>query len=132
MIAFDLDGVFVGDISPNMLCPLEEMLKTRLLQSPVFQPNFDFYIITGRPVIDKDGTLTWIEQFFQVKPTKIFHENLNIEDPIKYKSRVLAENPEITVFVESDYNQMIELQKLNPNVRVFLFNDLLNYLFCNI
>lgn len=125
MIAYDIDGVLLGDIFPSPNCSLEELLKARVNMAPIFVPDGEYYLITGRPVIDSSGTLQWIKNFFPNMPNKVFHDNLYFSRPVEYKSKVLSEHPEITIFIESDLTQADFLGKKHPEIEVIWFKTLI-------
>jgi hypothetical protein len=117
MWAFDLDGVFISDqFGWENDDELKMMLKVRTTNlRPIFQPNFPFYIITGRPKIDEEATLTWVRNNFNTPPLKVFHDNETHLGPVAYKIRVLQEESDIDFFVESCPKQVLELRKAKYN-----------------
>jgi hypothetical protein len=125
MIAWDIDGVFTSDLI-YVDDRLEHLLHFRHNHiRPIFEPSGAFYLITGRPVEDKPHTLNWIEQFWENKPLKVFHDNPNIKRASDYKLSVLLSNPDIDTFVESSELQirMINkgLQKAQRHIKVIHF-----------
>ncbi len=128
MIAFDLDGVFLGDITFSDDDERDNMLHVRVNNiNPTFIPTGDYYIITGRPVQDKDGTLAWIAKKFSNPPKEVFHEShhFGTEHAINYKVAVIKDHPEIITFVESDKEQAVAIgQQVDCNV--ICFTDLIN------
>lgn len=125
MLAFDLDGIFLPDIvyQPETVSTVHRV-RTSLLK-PIFIPDQPYYIITGRPVDDREETLAWIDQF-AMHPKAVFHDNRDIQYPVLYKERVLKEHDEITHYIESDAAQVAYLTDRVP-CRVMLFDDLLRY-----
>ena len=124
MLAFDLDGIFVPDIiyQPETF-EMVHAVRTRLMR-PIFIPEKPYYIITGRPVVDRVGTLHWIEAF-AMGPERVFHENVDVENPVLYKEAVLREHTEITCYVESDERQAEYLRESVPGCTVMWFAELL-------
>jgi hypothetical protein len=111
MIAFDLDGVFVPDLK------WDESKHTHLLyfrhnhMYPIFTPIGEYSIITGRPFGDREETMKWIEGFFDNKPKAVYHDNNDFSLAKEYKEKVLSEHLEITMFIESDIEQVLYLRK---------------------
>lgn len=111
MIAFDLDGVFIPDLHFNK-AELDTVLNFRhTFMTPIFEPEGPYYIITGRPVSDKQYTLEWIKNNFKNPPLKIFHDNPDFQRASEYKVEVLMSNPEIDIFIESDIMQVQFIEK---------------------
>ena len=109
MIAFDLDGVFVSEFSQDSDLELERVLAVRAENIlPIFLIRFPYYIITGRPKIDEEDTLSWITTVFEPeeRPKRVFHDNPDFSKPIDYKVSVLRAHREITTFVESAVEQV--------------------------
>ena len=109
MIAFDLDGVFVSEFSQDSDLELERVLAVRAENIlPIFRIRFPYYIITGRPKIDEEDTLSWITTVFEPeeRPKRVFHDNPDFSKPIDYKVSVLRAHREITTFVESAVEQV--------------------------
>lgn len=127
MIAFDLDGVFVSDLvhTPDDLDIVLAVRNTNI--RPVFRVTLPYYIITGRPECDREDTLRWIEAVFapDERPRKVFHDNPDFTNPVDYKVKILAENSEITTFVESDAEQVVALRKRVSRCRILTFEELL-------
>lgn len=131
MIAFDLDGVFIPDIAPD-LWDTEEYKKVILkIRSeylvPIYQPNFPYIVITGRPFCDKEDTLSWFNKFFKVKPTQVYHDNLDLTKSPEYKADVLNSLPIISLYVESCGKQVDIIKSLvTRRVRILTFQNFLH------
>jgi hypothetical protein len=109
-IAFDLDGVFIPDCDPiPNVGGLGEFLSMTVYMKPMFKPNFEWHIITGRPARYRATTIDWINKHFTNKPMQVWHECLE-ELPQVYKENMINQNG-ITIFVESDIEQVRHLQK---------------------
>lgn len=128
MIAYDLDGIFVNDI--HITDNLEKLLKIRSENlKPLFVPNDDYIIITGRPSIDIQDTLQWIDTFFTNKPKKIFHGNENINESKIYKLNTLKDiqhSFQIDIFIESEKEQADFLKANLNGIMVFHFSEFIN------
>ncbi len=132
MIAFDLDGVFVSEFTQDSDLELERVLAVRAENIlPIFRNRFPYYIITGRPKIDEEDTLSWINAVFEPdeRPKRVFHDNPDFSRPIDYKVSVLRANREITTFVESSVEQAEQVSKLVPECRVLHFEELIAPIF---
>ena len=120
MTAYDLDGIFVSDL--HITDNLEELLKFRVNNvKPLFEPDGDYYIITGRPIEDKEHTLKWIDTFFKNKPLKVFHDNDDWSKPNEYKLKVLKENLDVDTFFESELYQVEWINNNITHVKVHHF-----------
>lgn len=110
MIAYDLDGVFIPELV------WKDSIADHLLyfrhnhMTPIFQPEGDFILITGRPYIDKQETIKWIDEHWTNKPLLIFHDNTDYRYGVDYKIKVLRENPQIRTFVESELIQVYKIE----------------------
>ncbi len=132
MIAFDLDGVFVSEFAHDSDLELERVLAVRTENIlPIFRIRFPYYIITGRPKIDEEDTLRWINTVFEPeeRPKRVFHDNPDFSRPIDYKVSVLRAHREITTFVESAVEQAEQVSKLVPECRVLHFEALVAPIF---
>lgn len=67
MIGFDLDGVLVPDLAFDKWDEKYNAFRNENLV-PIFQPNQDFIIITGRPLCDKFITDEWVYTHFNNNP----------------------------------------------------------------
>ena len=109
-IAFDLDGVFIPDCDPiPNVGGLGVFLSMTVYMRPMFKPDFEWNIITGRPARYRSTTMIWIDKHFANKPARVWHECLE-ELPQVYKANMINQNG-ITIFVESDIEQVRYLQK---------------------
>ncbi len=119
MIAFDIDGVLVSDISFDE--DIEKYLERRYCMFPLFIPKGSYYLITGRPSIDKELTQKWIDENLTNKPIKLFHDNPYFDKYAEYKVKVIKENPDITIYIESSEEEAEFIRK-NTSIRVITFN----------
>lgn len=124
MIAYDCDGVFVPDLM-YIEDHFEKLLYFRHNHMhPIFEPEGEYYIITGRPVQDKPHTEKWISTFFKNPPVKLFHDGDDFMKAKEYKLSVLLNHPEITHYIESEPEQ-VEFLSANTKIKVSLFSDLI-------
>jgi len=123
-IAFDLDGVFVPDCDqfPN-IGGLTEFYALTYYMRPLFKPNFEWHIITGRHAKHRASTMSWIDKHFTNKPLRVWHESVN-EPPQEYKAEVINQN-QIDVFVESDIEQ-VEYLQAHTKARIIHFDSFLS------
>jgi len=138
IIGFDLDGVICpdvewdGDISDEGIARLH---KLRDQIYPIFYPNGDFILITGRPTDDEIVTRKWLNKH-QIGPLKVHHyekekDTWNTDKVIYHKARWIShyscqdEKYRMTCFVESDWLQVQELKKI-INIPVYHFATELN------
>ena len=89
----------------------------------MFYPCKPYYIITGRPAIDLEGTVHWIEKF-DLKPDRIFHGNTDIDNPVHYKEHILRKHPEVTHYIESDSTQVDYLRTNVHGCTVLHFDEI--------
>ena len=93
---------------------------------PIFEPGGDYYVITGRPKSDKKDTLDWFHNLFINPPIKIFHDNEDMAKAHEYKLKVLEENKDITVFIESDLNQVSFLREnISRKMKIIHFEEMI-------
>lgn len=136
MIAWDIDGIFTSDLvyEEDKIDHLLHFRHNNIL--PIFEPSGDFYLITGRPKSDEPHTLNWINTHWKNKPLKVFHDNPDMKRASDYKLKILLENPEIDVFVESNPYQcsLIErgLRKNSRHVKVIHFAEMVRLLIDNL
>lgn len=110
IIGYDLDGIFVNDVDVDE--SFDAINKFRNWHCrPLFVPDGDFVIVTGRPIIDFDLTIAWLHKH-SVKPVHLFHGNLDLTNSIQYKADVLNSNPQINLFIESCAEQVEALRQL--------------------
>jgi len=127
MIAYDLDGVFVPNLDFERGVQKSLLMFRRFYMFPIFIPEGPYYMITGRPVSDRMDTKFWIEfMMHDNKPVKLFHDNQKLENVITYKAKILNENKEITMFVESEREQCKSLVPLVRNdCMIVCFKDII-------
>lgn len=123
-VAYDLDGVIIGEIDSKNY-PYLLPLRGELL--PLFQPRAPYFVITGRPVCDRDSTLEWMFRYLRERPRIIqFRASLN-HCVLEHKAgelRHLHKHHGVTTYVESDAAQVVYLRENTP-VRVLHFADLI-------
>jgi len=116
IIAYDLDGIFLSDVTIENG---EQLDFRRDYIQPIFQPQGEYVIITGRPAEDRQDTADWIDRNLVVKPKKVYHGNDRIERSACYKAHVLCcLKDEIGVFVESNKEQAEELSSLGLDIKI--------------
>ena len=138
IMCFDLDGVFLSDTNYSKIHSEEEYNQFRYdVIENIFNLEMPFYIITGRPSQDREWTEKWLQRN-NIKPEKLFHDNLDYKKSAQYKSDVLRYltitniNTEF-IFVESSYQQCVYIMKQQiPNVGVYHFESLLKRIFTDI
>lgn len=130
LVAWDIDGIFLSDIIFNEEYPfdLSFLLLKRRLSKPIFVPTNKYYLITGRPKCDETVTKEWIEYFFiENPPLKIFQNDIigDCRDTPKiFKAKILNENKDIDIFIESDESQ-VKYLKENTSCNIIHWNTLL-------
>lgn len=122
-IAFDLDGVFIPDCDPiPNVGGLSEFLAMTVYMRPMFKPEFEWHIITGRPARHRAITMSWIDKHFDNKPISVWHECLD-QLPQEYKAETINQNG-IDIFVESDIEQ-VKFISANTKAKVIHFDTFL-------
>jgi len=119
-IAFDLDGVFVPDCLniPNV-GGLTEFYALTYYMKPVFRPGGDWSIITARNVKYRAQTMAWIDEHFENKPVRVWHELVD-QTPEQYKAEVINQNG-IEIYIESDMN-IVQYLMDNTQAQVIHFD----------
>ena len=132
MIGFDLDGIFLPDINfpdDQHTANIDRILdfRTRMIRT-IFKPDFDFVVITGRPMHDRGQTKFWLRQNMRDNmPKNILHFNPEMERADVYKAEVLNDNPEIDVYFESCEGQVEYLRRnVHTGCHVVHFETFLN------
>ena len=102
-IAFDLDGVFIPDCLniPN-IGGLTKFYALTYYMRPVFKPGGEWSIITARNAKYRAQTMAWIDEHFENKPVRVWHELVD-QTPEQYKAEVINQNG-IEFYIESDMN----------------------------
>ena len=123
MIAYDLDGVLLSDVThPDLKTLLS--IRARCTCS-VFEPEGKYIIITGRPLIDKEDTIAWFINNILNQPEAIYFNPGKIEEAVIHKINTLNElESEIDCFIESDFEQYA-LIKEKTLVPVHFFGDVI-------
>ena len=100
-IAFDLDGVLVPDCNriPN-IGGLDDFYAMTYYMRPLFKPDNEWNIITARDPKYRFNTIDWVNNHFDNKPSRVWHEIGN-ELPGQYKAEVINQNG-IEFYIESD------------------------------
>jgi hypothetical protein len=125
-VAFDLDGVLVPDFDkiPN-LGGLDEFYSMSTYIQPIFKPTGEYYILTARPAQYRPLTWEWCQKYLDPLPKILFHERSN-ETSGKYKSKILNENTDISIYIESDPGIVSYLKKnVRSDCEIVHFNDYL-------
>lgn len=122
MIGFDLDGVFINDMSLGN-CTIEEFLNIRNDHPmALFQPRGKYVIITGRPVSDVKLTMAWISKSLDNKPETVYHGNKDWANAAEYKADTIRQLG-LKMFVESCAEQARYIQGMCPQTKVVVFPD---------
>lgn len=131
MIGFDFDGVIVADFKFGG--NVERYLKSRNNMFPLFKPEGEWVIVTGRPKHDRPLTEEFCkEHFYSNPPHHIFHENENFDNPVKYKSEIILAN-DIEIFIESNPIQVLGIQAVvGSRCKVLHFEKVINEALSNI
>ena len=115
MLAFDIDGVFISDISPWD----DKILQFRNQNfRPIFEPSEKYIIISGRPKKDFYDTNKWFKTFNN-PPVKIYLYPNNDEKKFLNKfeiakskaSKINSLKFNIDIYYESDLQQCKIIQK---------------------
>lgn len=125
MIAFDFDGVLIPDCEHiPFLKGRDDYYRFTKYMKPMFQPNMDYCIITGRPKSYRELTSEWCQLHLKKQPVILFHENTETATA-DYKIKVLNANRNIEMFVESSLKNV---EKMRPLVecKVFHFSSYFN------
>lgn len=125
IVGFDLDGVLVSNLKKPESWTEKQFLEAKSLLKPIFQPDFPFVIITGRPTQDKPLTLSWIESNFEIKPVEVYHDNDNFDQPWIYKLQVLRENKRIGTFIDDNTETVLKLKPLLRDRLILTTNQFL-------
>jgi hypothetical protein len=127
MIAYDIDGVMLPDSCGGFESRMDFLQIRASFFVPMFTPQTDFYLITGRPEEDLKYTKLWIDNYFKRKPLKLFHGNPELAKPGLYKASVINDNPEITTYIESSPRQTAEIiENLKRPVKVIHFETMIH------
>ncbi len=108
--AFDLDGVFIPDCDHMpQIGSVSEFYALAHHMRPMFKPEGEWNIITGRSAKYRPQTMAWIDNHFENKPKRVWHELVDVL-PAEYKADTINQNG-IECFVESDIEQVKYLQQ---------------------
>ena len=121
-IAFDLDGVFIPDCLniPNV-GGLTEFYALAYYMKPVFRPGGKWSIITARNAKYRAQTMSWVNDHFENKPVRVWHELVD-QTPEQYKAEVINQNG-IEIYIESDMN-IVQYLMDNTQAQVLHFDML--------
>jgi hypothetical protein len=119
-IAFDLDGVFVPDCLniPNV-GGLTAFYALTYYMKPVFRPGGEWSIITARNAEYRAQTIAWVNEHFENKPVRVWHELID-QTPEQYKAEVINQNG-IEIYIESDMN-IVQYLMDNTQAQVIHFD----------
>ena len=111
MMAFDLDGVLIPDCDdlPNV-GGVDEFYEVAYAMRPMFQPPLGSALITGRHARYEHMTQSWMLRHLDPLP-RLFHSRQPDQAPQEYKLAVLNANPSIRLYVESDLDQALFIDK---------------------
>jgi hypothetical protein len=126
-VAFDLDGVLVPDFDtiPD-LGDIHAFYQMSHYIKPIFNPQSEYGIITGRFVKHRHYTEQWIKKYLTPAPSFLFH-NRDQESPEKYKADILNRETYITQYIESDLKIVEYLKRhVRPNCSIIHFADFLS------
>ncbi len=126
-IAFDLDGVFISDCDQMpQIGGLTEFYALAYHMRPLFKPSGDWNIVTGRDPKYRAQTMSWIDNHFENKPKRVWHEIGDTQSPEEYKAEIINQN-NIDFFVESDLKQVKYLkQNVSDRCTVIHFSDFIS------
>lgn len=129
-IAYDLDGVLVPDCDHiPFIKSLDDFYGLTMYMKPLFNPQGSYAIITARPAEYRSATWTWCNRHLEELPERLFHECLD-ETPGAYKARILKENANIQMYVESDEGIVKYLRNnVDTGCEIVFFDDYLSQLF---
>lgn len=113
MIAFDIDGILVSDTHEfEKDIELNIFISGRL--EPIFQipKEIEYCLLTSRKYNNENYQNTKkLVNMLKNKPIEIFQHRSSDEGRYEYKTRIMNEHPEITIFFESEMeciNYMID------------------------
>lgn len=109
-IAFDLDGVLIPDYNFIPGLTDEEFYAQTMHAKPLFNPQYDFDIVTARFEEHRAMTEQWIQQM-KTWPKNIFMLDNRKETPAEFKFRIACQQ-NYQVYVESDPKICIEIKLL--------------------
>ena len=127
LIGFDMDGVLLPDhhYIEDMLD--DQFFELLLKEIPLFNPTYDFDVVTARPEKFRPLTEKWLLQM-KKQPNKLFMKERSLEEEsnAEYKFRI-ASQERYTIYVESDLQicqDMLKLvQKANSPLRIIHFGS---------
>lgn len=131
-IAFDFDGVFIPDFNRiPILEGLSEFYDMAHYAKPIFKPEGEWILLTGRNPLFKDKTEAYITRHFDNPPTTVFHDRIMTEEkPWVYKTKVLNANPEIRKYIESDPHTVKYItEHITTGCKAYIFADYINSTF---
>lgn len=122
-----MDGVLLPDhhYIEDMLD--DQFFELLLKEIPLFNPTYDFDVVTARPEKFRPLTEKWLLQM-KKQPNKLFMKERSLEEEsnAEYKFRI-ASQERYTIYVESDLQicqDMLKLvQKANSPLRIIHFGS---------
>ena len=127
LIGFDMDGVLIPDhhYIEGMLD--DEFFEKLLFEIPLFNPTYEFDVVTARPAKFRPLTEKWLLQMTK-QPNQLFMKETELEDEsnAEYKFRI-ASQQRYTIYVESDLQICRDMLKLvkqcNSELRIIHFGS---------
>ncbi len=133
-IGYDLDGVLVCDLAiDEKNISVDKIKEYHYAMKPLFIPEGDYFIVTSRPVTDREETLAYIKQFFaKNEPKFVVHNRKPEENRIFFKRDALADimsKYEVDLFIESEKAVVDILKAYLPSLKTVWFKDFLRRYF---
>lgn len=125
-IAFDLDGVLLPDYNQIPKLSEDKFFEQTLYAKPLFQPTYEYDIVTARLEERRDITEQWLEQM-QRKPANLFMNTDNIP-AAEFKYKLIRAN-NYGMYVESDIEICKKIRELyvNDNVHEFEMPHIIHF-----
>lgn len=127
-IGYDIDGVLTPDVDFDTLSGVNELYRIRDSVFPFFKPVKDSYLITARPIDDRENTVQWIERFFGDLNLTLCMGGNHIKTPAEsahFKVRCCLDN-KIDLFIESSHEIAAEMKALTKDINVVTIDELIN------
>lgn len=122
-----MDGVLLPDHHYIEDLLDDQFFELLLKEMPLFNPTYDFDVVTARPEKFRPLTEKWLLQM-KKQPNKLFMKERSLEEEsnAEYKFRI-ASQERYTIYVESDLQicqDMLKLvQKANSPLRIIHFGS---------
>ena len=128
LIGYDFDGVIVSGLALDYdKWDINSIHESRDRLRPIFSPPGDYFILTARPLIDRENTLNFIEKYLRTKPLFVIHDRDIKEDCVSYKIRKLreklADGVKMTAFIESNLSYCDRIGEAVPEIKVIHFSS---------